>query len=176
MFRFAISAVRSIRPLSVPYFNVAKTLGNNMKNYMTLSNVSLSPSASFKPNSLLQNKQILEISNNLNVVPVRTVTKFSLNKGKRKTVKAAVRRFFRLHWGGWIRTKVGKHKKMWKKHASQKQRLRQHVFCNATQNTMLDKMVTKYWKRPKHYVEDPYAPYHTREEFGLTRRKPVVRQ
>lgn len=124
---------------------------------------------------MLNNKQILDISNNLGVVPVRTVTKFSLKRGKRKTVKAVIRRFFRLHWGGWIRTKVGKQKKMWKKSPSQKRRLKQHVFCNATQNTLLDKMVTKFWKKPKYYVEDPYAPYHTRDEFSFTRKKPIVR-
>ncbi|OWR42659.1 50S ribosomal protein L35 [Danaus plexippus plexippus] len=33
-------------------------------------------------------------------------------------------------------------------------------------------MVTRYWKKPRYYVDDPYAPYHTREEFPVTRRKP----
>lgn len=88
-------------------------------------------------------------------------------------MKAVIRRFMRLDWGGWIRTKVGRQKKMWKKSSKQKRRLKQHVFCNATQSTMLDKMVTKFWKRPKYYVEDPYAPYHTREEFNITRKKPI---
>ncbi|XP_049779116.1 39S ribosomal protein L35, mitochondrial [Schistocerca cancellata] len=104
----------------------------------------------------------------------RTVTKFSLKKGKRKSVKAVLKRFFRLHWGIWIRTKAGRHKRMWTKSSNRRRRLRQHVFCNATQSTLLDKMVTKYWKRPKYYVDDPYAPYHTREEFLYTRRKPKV--
>lgn len=171
---FSFSAVRGIRPLLVSYVNAAKIISN--KNFSTFNNVCcVSSNISVKPISLLNNKQILEISNRLDTVPARTVTKFSLNKGKRKTVKAAIRRFFRLHWGGWIRPKVGRHKKMWKKSSAQKRRLRQHVFCNATQNTMLDKMVTKFWKRPKYYVEDPYAPYHTREEFSYTRKKPVVR-
>jgi large subunit ribosomal protein L35 len=123
----------------------------------------------------LNNKQILGISNNITPVPARTVTKFSLNKGKRKTVKAALERFYRLHWGGWIRPKVGRQKRLWRKSSAQRRRLRQHVFCNATQTNMLDKMVTKFWKRPKYYVDDPYAPYHTREEFVITRRKPLER-
>lgn len=122
-------------------------------------------------NSLINNTQILDISKSL-IVPTRTVTKFSLKRGKRKTVKAAVKRFFRLHWGGWIRTKVGRHKKMWKKSGPNKRRLRQHVFCNSTQVTLLDKMVTSFWKKPKYYVDDPYAPYHTREEYHVTRKKP----
>lgn len=125
--------------------------------------------------SLLMNKQILNISNNIAPLQIRSVTKFSLKKGKRKTVKAVIRRFYRLDWGGWIRTKCGRHKKMWKKSSARRRRLRQHVLCNATQSTLLDKMVTKFWKRPKYYVDDPYAPYHTREEFIITKKKPIVR-
>lgn len=105
--------------------------------------------------------------------PNRTVIKFSLRKGKRKTVKAVVKRFKRLDWGGWIRTISGRHKKMWRKKGNRKRRLRQHVLVNGTQATLLDKMVTKYWKRPRYYINDPYAPYHTREEFVYTRRKPL---
>ncbi|KAG8227883.1 hypothetical protein J437_LFUL007193 [Ladona fulva] len=103
---------------------------------------------------------------------VRNVTKFSLKKGKRKTVKAVIRRFFRLDWGIWIRTKAGRGKHLWRKTPQRKRRLRQHVFCNATQSTLLDKMVTRYWKTPRHYVDDPYEPYHRREEFAITRTKP----
>lgn len=39
--------------------------------------------------------------------PVRTVTYYSLRNGKRKTVKAVVKRFLRLHNGLWVRRKVG---------------------------------------------------------------------
>ncbi|KAF8382736.1 mrpl-35 [Pristionchus pacificus] len=34
--------------------------------------------------------------------------------------------------------------------------------CTKEQCWMLDKMMTKYWLRPKYYENDPYAPYHTR--------------
>uniref|UniRef100_A0A8D8I9J2 50S ribosomal protein L35 n=1 Tax=Culex pipiens TaxID=7175 RepID=A0A8D8I9J2_CULPI len=105
--------------------------------------------------------------------PSRTVIKFSMVKGKRKSVKPVIKRFKRLDWGGWIRTMSGRHKHMWKKSAARKRRLRQHVMVNSQQAHLLDKMVTKYWKRPKHYINDPYEPYHTREELRETRRKPV---
>lgn len=75
--------------------------------------------------------------------------------------------------GVWIRTKCGRHKKMWKKPASRKRRLRQHVFCNAKQSTLLDKMTTKYWKKRRYYPDDPYEPYHSREEFPFTRKTPL---
>lgn len=78
--------------------------------------------------------------------------------------------FFR---GIWIRTKCGRQKKMWKKPAARKRRLRQHVFCNAKQSTLLDKMTTKYWKKRRFYPDDPYEPYHDREEFPYTRKTPI---
>lgn len=106
-------------------------------------------------------------------VPVRTVIKFTMSKGKRQCVKTVPQRFYRLHWGIWIRTKVGRHNKLWTKSAARRKRLRQHVFCNATQSTLLDKMTTKYWRRRHYYIDDPYEPYHDREEFSITRRKPL---
>ncbi|XP_052902550.1 39S ribosomal protein L35, mitochondrial [Anopheles moucheti] len=115
----------------------------------------------------------IAVSPVLQTQPSRTVIKFSLRKGKRKTVKAVIKRFKRLDWGGWIRTISGRHKKMWRKRGNRKRRLRQHVLVNGTQATLLDKMVTKYWKRPRYYINDPYTPYHTREEFVYTRRKPL---
>lgn len=108
----------------------------------------------------------------LNTQSVRTLTKYSWAKGKRKSVKVVLSRFYRLHWGGWIRTICGRHKKLWKKSAARKRRLRQHVFCNATQSTLLDKMVGPYWKKPKYYVNDPYEPYHTRDEFEFAAKTP----
>lgn len=121
--------------------------------------------------TLLSNPSIKAFA--LNVTPpVRTVTKFSIRKGRRKAVKVVLQKFYRLHWGGWIRTKCGRQKRLWKKSAARKRRLRQHVFCNSTQCTLLDKMVGSYWRRPKYYVEDPYEPYHTRDEFSITSTKP----
>ncbi|KAL7730380.1 hypothetical protein ACLKA6_016614 [Drosophila palustris] len=101
----------------------------------------------------------------------RSVTKFSLIKGKRKTVKAVLKRFKRLDWGAWIRTHSGRHKKLFKKSNELKRRLRQHVLTNAQQSWLLDKMVTSYWRRPKHYIDDPYAPYHKRDEYFATKSK-----
>lgn len=106
------------------------------------------------------------------VTTSRTLIKYSIRKGKRKTVKTVLKRFYRLSWGGWIRRRAGCHKRLWKKTSANKRRLRQHVLCNSTQSRMLDKMVNKYWRRPRFYVDDPYAPYHTREEYKFTITKP----
>ncbi|KAH8342055.1 hypothetical protein KR059_010264, partial [Drosophila kikkawai] len=101
----------------------------------------------------------------------RSVTKFSLIKGKRKTAKAVLKRFKRLEWGAWIRTHSGRQKKLFKKSGALRRRLKQHVFTNATQSWLLDKMVTSYWRRPKHYINDPYRPYHSRDEYFATQSK-----
>lgn len=120
-------------------------------------------------NTLLGHPKISEIARS---IPSRNLTKYSLKQGKRKSVKVVLRRFYRLNWGIWIRTKCGRNKKLWKKTSARKRRLRRHVFCNATQSMLLDKMVGNYWRSPKYYVDDPYEPYHTREEFHFTRITP----
>lgn len=68
---------------------------------------------------------------------------------------------------------AGRQKKLWKKSMRNRWRLKQHVFCNSTQSHMLDKMVTKFWRRPKYYVDDPYRPFQSRENYLLTRKKPI---
>lgn len=105
----------------------------------------------------------------------RSVTKFSRTNGKRKTIKAVIKRFYRLDWGTWIRTKTARHKKMWKKTMKRRARLRQHVFVNGTQSWFLDKCVTKFWRKPKYYVDDIYEPYHERPEFFVTKTSKVIK-
>ncbi|XP_065144647.1 large ribosomal subunit protein bL35m [Paramisgurnus dabryanus] len=92
----------------------------------------------------------------------RNLTYYSISKGKRKSVKSVTQRFLRLHCGLWLRRKAGYKKKLWKKSAARKKRLREHVFCNKTQSKLLDKMTTPYWKRRNWYLNDPYQKYHDR--------------
>ncbi|XP_077506216.1 mitochondrial ribosomal protein L35 [Amblyomma americanum] len=95
----------------------------------------------------------------------RSITKFSMRNGQRRTCKAAVKRFMRLNCGLWIRPRSGRAKNLWKKPDHVLEGLRTHVFCSRTQCKMLDKMVGDYWKRPKYYVDDSYEPYHERNNF-----------
>ncbi|KAM4809633.1 large ribosomal subunit protein bL35m [Rhinophrynus dorsalis] len=99
--------------------------------------------------------------------PVRSVTYCSVRSGKRKTVKSVVDRFLRLHCGLWVRRKAGYKKKLWKKSAARKKRLREHVFCNKTQCKLLDKMTTSFWKRRNWYINDPYQKYHDRTNLKV---------
>ncbi|XP_037550642.1 39S ribosomal protein L35, mitochondrial [Nematolebias whitei] len=94
--------------------------------------------------------------------PCRSLTYFSVKKGKRKSVKSVTQRFMRLHCGLWLRRKSGYKKKLWKKMATRRKRLREIVFCNKTQSRLLDKMTSSYWKRRNWYVDDPYQKYHDR--------------
>lgn len=147
------SASTLFTPTFVPVASIHQTATPGLSQRLALLNITGSPA-----NNLQQ---------------VRTVTKFSLKKGKRKTVKCVLKRFKRLDWGGWIRTRTGRHKKIWSKSPSLQRRLRQHVLVNATQAWLLDKMVTAYWRRPKYYVDDPYRPYHQRDYYYKTRRTPL---
>ena len=93
------------------------------------------------------------------------MVRYSRRKGQPKTVKAIVSRFYRLDWGIYIRTRAGRHKKKWKKPDWIIERGKYHVFCNKQQSRMFDKMVTKEWKRKRHYLDDPYERYNRR--FGM---------
>jgi large subunit ribosomal protein L35 len=85
-----------------------------------------------------------------------------------KTVRAVVHRFYYLNWGGWVRTRSMRKKRLWKKPESWKAKLRWHVLCNSQQTRMLKHMTSKYWKLRRYYPEDPYEPYHTRNWFKST--------
>ncbi|CAJ1073692.1 S ribosomal protein L35%2C mitochondrial [Xyrichtys novacula] len=99
---------------------------------------------------------------NLTQQPSRSLTYYSVKKGKRKSVKSVTERFMRLHCGLWIRRKAGYKKKLWKKKPARRKRLREHVFCNKSQSKLLDKMTTSFWRRRNWYLDDPYMKYHNR--------------
>ncbi|XP_075964116.1 large ribosomal subunit protein bL35m [Anarhichas minor] len=112
-------------------------------------------------------QRVLPLIPSLTHQPSRSLTYFSLKKGKRKTVKSVTDRFMRLHCDLWIRRKAGYKKKLWKKSPARKKRLREHVFCNKTQSKLLDKMTTAFWKRRNWFVDDPYLKYHDRVNLKL---------
>ncbi|XP_061849210.1 large ribosomal subunit protein bL35m [Colius striatus] len=61
----------------------------------------------------------------------------------------------------------GYKKKLWKKSAAQKKRLRDLILCTRTQCKLLDKMTTSFWKRRNWYVDDPYQKYHDRTNLRV---------
>jgi len=176
------SGIRLIRlqvenvPTKTSGINLFSSADNSINQFKSNRLYSTFLFSNWKSTGILKNNPAIapsKIIYDFNNQQSRNLTKFSLKKGKRKTVSAVTDRFYRLAWGIWIRTKCGRQKKLWKKPASRKRRLRQHVFCNAKQSTLLDKMTTKYWKKRRYYPDDPYEPYHDREEFPLTRKTPI---
>lgn len=75
------------------------------------------------------------------VIPTRTLTYYSRRKGKRKTVKAVIRRFRRTGSGKWKRWQAGKNHFNSKKTSKRRSRLRRYVICNKQQTKLLNKMV-----------------------------------
>ena len=113
------------------------------------------------------------------IQPCRTLKKiiytrimYRLCDGEPETYQEAIDRFFRLHNGLWIRTRAGRHKKLWRKKHRRIKRLREHVVCNDTQCRMLDKMVNIEYKKPTYFVEDPYTPYHRKSNLPDYRYRP----
>ena len=101
--------------------------------------------------------------------------KCNKTEGKPESNQDVLKRFKRLNSGLWIRTRAGRKRKLWTKYSQQKYRLRQHVFCNTQQSNLLDKMVTKEWKKKTYFVDDPYEPYQKRtgmEKIGMDIKKP----
>ena len=96
---------------------------------------------------------------------IRTKIRYS-KMNKEKTARPVIRRFFRLDWGAWIRTRTGRGKRRYQKSAERRRRLDQHVFCNKQQNKLLDQLVTPFWRRKMHFVDDPYAPYQKRHHIS----------
>lgn len=96
------------------------------------------------------------------VVQTRSVIYYTHSKGKFRTNRAVYHRFYRLNWGGWIRTRAGRHKHLWRKPHYIRWWAKQHVFCTEEQNKVLDQMVGAGLKKPKYFVDDPYAPYERR--------------
>jgi len=105
-------------------------------------------------------------------VPKRTLIRYGY-KGRRKTVKTVLSRFYRLDWGIWIRPRSGRHRKLYRKRADLVRWSRYHVFCSASQSTLFDKMVAKCWRTRKYYVDDPYESYHIRPEYHTTSRRGI---
>lgn len=99
----------------------------------------------------------------------RTRVYQSYKSARPKTVEPVPARFKRLGCGQWIRTRSGRHKRLWKKSKVCRIRMKAHVLCNKRQNWLLERMVGKYWKRHRHYPNDPYAPYHVRNGLHVDR-------
>ncbi len=97
----------------------------------------------------------------------RSVIYYSHSRGKFKSNKAVLQRFYRLNSGLWIRPRAGRHKHLWRKPFYIRWWAKQHVFCSEEQCKVLDQMVDAYYKTPTYFVDDPYEPYQKRHNFAF---------
>lgn len=75
--------------------------------------------------------------------------------------------FFKL--GLWIRTQAARSVKRYAKDDIYNETIDEYVTCTKEECMMLDKIMTPFWLRPKHYVDDPYEPYHARHGLNQPR-------
>ncbi|KAI7693166.1 hypothetical protein SSS_10469 [Sarcoptes scabiei] len=95
----------------------------------------------------------------------RDVIYYTHSRGKFRSNRAVLKRFFRLNWGGWIRPRAGRHKHLWRKPSFLRWWGDQHVACTEEQNKVLDQMVSARYKKPNYFVDDIYEPYQKRNNL-----------
>lgn len=71
--------------------------------------------------------------------------------------------------GMWIRPHPGRNKKRYQKDEVFNKTSYYYETCTQEECEMLDKMMTPFWLRRKHYVDDPYEPYQTRHGIDSPR-------
>ena len=105
----------------------------------------------------------------LNLLPIQTrsIIYYDRNTGKRHTCRDSVKRFFRLRWGGWIRTRAGGKRKLWRKPWYMRWYNRQHILCTEEESKMLERLIAGKYKRARYFIDDIYEPYHQRSEFDV---------
>lgn len=82
---------------------------------------------------------------------------------QRHTDPRAFDRFYRLNWGGWIRTRGGRHSSKYKKSGPQNWWSHQHILCSETQTKQLEQMFAQKYRKKTYFVDDFYEVYEERE-------------
>ena len=65
----------------------------------------------------------------------------------------------------WIKAHPGRNKLRYTKNEVFEETADYFETCTKEECMMLDKMMTPFWLRRKHYPNDPYEPYHAR--YGI---------
>uniref|UniRef100_A0A914P592 Large ribosomal subunit protein bL35m n=1 Tax=Panagrolaimus davidi TaxID=227884 RepID=A0A914P592_9BILA len=92
--------------------------------------------------------------------------RFDPAHGRKRPSQDVLDRFKRLNNGMWIRAHPGRNKLRYIKNEIFQETSDHFETCTKDECMMLDKLVTPFWLRRKHYPNDPYQPYHARH--GLT--------
>ncbi|VDP46472.1 unnamed protein product [Soboliphyme baturini] len=84
--------------------------------------------------------------------------RFDSKVGKKIPNTEVLNKFKRLNNGLWIRTHPGRHKWRYLKDEPWLTQSLYHETPTNEEQQILDKLVNRFWLRPKYYVNDPYAP------------------
>uniref|UniRef100_A0A915NNN9 V-SNARE coiled-coil homology domain-containing protein n=1 Tax=Meloidogyne floridensis TaxID=298350 RepID=A0A915NNN9_9BILA len=92
--------------------------------------------------------------------------RFDPKVGRKRPAQDVLDRFRRLNNGMWIRARAGRTHANYMKEDLNQMVAMQWETCTKSECHMLDKMMTPFWLRQRHYVNDDLEPFHTR--YGIT--------
>ncbi|CAK5060883.1 unnamed protein product [Meloidogyne enterolobii] len=92
--------------------------------------------------------------------------RFDPKVGRKRPAQDVLDRFKRLNNGMWIRARAGRNHANYMKEDLNQMVAMQWETCTKSECHMLDKMMTPFWLRQRHYVNDDLEPFHTR--YGIT--------
>ncbi|CAI5446004.1 unnamed protein product [Caenorhabditis angaria] len=95
--------------------------------------------------------------------------RFDQQSGRKRPAQDVLDRFKRLNNGMWIHAHAGKNKLRYMKDDKWQKTSLYYETCTKEQCQMLDKLVTPFWLRPKHYPNDPYQAYNVRHGIDSPR-------
>ncbi|KAI6240907.1 39S ribosomal protein L35, mitochondrial [Aphelenchoides fujianensis] len=95
--------------------------------------------------------------------------RFDPRDGRKRPAQDVLDRFKRLNNGMWIRPHAGRNKQRYAKDDVFNEISYNYETCTREECEMLDRMMTPFWLRRKHYVDDPYEPYQTRHGINSPR-------
>ncbi|VDL79792.1 unnamed protein product, partial [Nippostrongylus brasiliensis] len=95
--------------------------------------------------------------------------RFSPKDGRKRPAQDVLDRFKRLNNGMWIRAHPGRNKLRYAKDEKFQETSLYLETCTKEECEMLDKMMTPFWLRRRHYPNDPYAAYHVRHGIDSPR-------
>ncbi|CAJ0578292.1 unnamed protein product, partial [Mesorhabditis spiculigera] len=95
--------------------------------------------------------------------------RFDPAEGRKRPSQDVLDRFKRLNNGMWIRAVPGWHKQRYFKDDKWQETSVYYETCTKDECQMLDRMMTPFWLRRKHYPDDPYKAYHVRHDVKSPR-------
>ncbi|XP_015788918.1 39S ribosomal protein L35, mitochondrial [Tetranychus urticae] len=90
---------------------------------------------------------------------------YDRNTSQPHTHPEALKRYFRLRWGGWIRARPGFKRHLWRKPFWLRWWASQHIFVKKEECEILERMIAPKYKKSRYFVDDIYEPYHKRTNF-----------